>query len=191
MNNNYIFMHHFLLYLNIMETIINNNNISDSNKIFFKNLRDYIEIPLYFYGSIQRFDYINGKSDIDICIFSDNEISTINKLSFFLLIPKYEFKKFVYSQNNIQIYGYKLKYKNEVKNLKIEFLIYNNKFKNFVLDDKKKHIFMPFYISFLLYLLKNIYYYTNFISKDSYWIYKRFIINNLNGDYDKKFVLLD
>lgn len=173
-----------------MEIIIN-NNLSVETKIFFKNLKDYIEHPLYFYGSIQRFDYIEGKSDIDVCIFSDNEISTINKLSFFLSVPKNNFIKFVYSQNNIQIYGYKYKYEDKTKNLKIEFVIYNDKFKEFVLDDKMKHIIMPFYISFLLYILKIIYYYTSFLSKANYWKLKRLLINNLYGDYDKKFVLLD
>ena len=46
------------------------NNISQDKKIFLKKLEQYIENKLYFFGSIQRLDYFEDKSDIDVCIFT-------------------------------------------------------------------------------------------------------------------------
>ena len=65
-----------------METTI--NELTPYEKDFFTNLRNYIDKPLYFYGSIQRNDYFPGKSDIDIAIFTDNETSTIFLLGNYL-----------------------------------------------------------------------------------------------------------
>ena len=42
-------------------------------KDFFKRLENYLDDELYFYGSVNRSDYIHGKSDIDVAIFTDNE----------------------------------------------------------------------------------------------------------------------
>ena len=43
-------------------------------------MQEYLDTKLYFYGSVQRNDYIDNVSDIDICIFSDNIDSTILKV---------------------------------------------------------------------------------------------------------------
>lgn len=64
------------------------NKLPDSTTNFLNNLSEYLQTPLYFYGSIQRYDYFPGKSDIDIDIFTDNEKSTISKLSNYLQIDK-------------------------------------------------------------------------------------------------------
>ena len=56
------------------------NNLTQNEEVFFENLSLYIDKEIYFYGSIWRHDYIKGKSDIDIDIFTDNESSTIQKL---------------------------------------------------------------------------------------------------------------
>ena len=53
------------------------NKLTPYEQSFFDNLRNYIEKPIYFYGSIQRDDYFPQMSDIDIDIFSDNEHSTV------------------------------------------------------------------------------------------------------------------
>ena len=79
------------------------NRLTNNETIFFENLSQFIDKELYFYGSIQRPDYVKGKSDIDIDIFTDNESSTIQKLSSFLDIKKYDFTKIVYKINNEMI----------------------------------------------------------------------------------------
>ena len=57
-----------------------NKKLTDKQREFFNNLSIYIDKPIYFYGSIYRVDYLPGKSDIDIDIFTDNESSTIQIL---------------------------------------------------------------------------------------------------------------
>jgi len=64
------------------------NKLPDTTNHFLTNLSDYLQTPLYFYGSIQRYDYYHGHSDIDIDIFTPNEKSTINTLSNYLQIDK-------------------------------------------------------------------------------------------------------
>ena len=63
---------------------IPNKKLTENQKQFFDNLSIFINKPVYFYGSINRPDYIPGKSDIDIDIFADNENSTTQLLSNFL-----------------------------------------------------------------------------------------------------------
>jgi preprotein translocase subunit SecE len=76
------------------------NKIPDSTNNFLNNLSEYLQTQLYFYGSVQRYDYFPGNSDIDIDIFTDNEKSTINKLSNFLQINKTEFKKIIWKKRD-------------------------------------------------------------------------------------------
>ena len=74
-----------------METIPPNNNLSEYASDFFNRLRDFLHTKIYFYGSILRPDYLQGKSDIDVDIFTENEARTISQMSAFLHIPKKKF----------------------------------------------------------------------------------------------------
>ena len=58
-------------------------------KNFFIDLQNYLDTELYFYGSVNRSDYVHGKSDIDVAIFTDNEYSTISKLQHFLHVKRF------------------------------------------------------------------------------------------------------
>ena len=75
------------------------NKLPDKTNYFLTNLSDYLQTPLYFYGSIQRYDYYHGHSDIDIDIFTNNEKSTINTLSNYLQIDKKKFKKIIWQND--------------------------------------------------------------------------------------------
>ena len=55
---------------------ITKNKLTSYEKDFFDKLKNQINKPIYFYGSIQRDDYFPQSSDIDINIFSDNIFST-------------------------------------------------------------------------------------------------------------------
>ena len=68
------------------------NKLTFNQYDFFQKLRNYINKPIYFYGSIQRNDYFPGKSDLDVDIFTDNESSTIYALGNFLNLTKNDFK---------------------------------------------------------------------------------------------------
>ena len=60
---------------------INHKKLTQPQRDMLNKISIYIDKPIYIYGSINRFDYIPNKSDIDIDIFTENESSTINILS--------------------------------------------------------------------------------------------------------------
>jgi len=156
------------------------NKLPDTTNHFLTNLSDYLQTPLYFYGSIQRYDYFPGKSDIDIDIFTDNEKSTINTLSNYLQIDKKQFKKVIWQNDKKRmIYGYKKYYTNELLDIKIEFAIYNEKYKKDVLESHEYKTNLPLHIVVLLYLLKFVYYKLHMIDSKMYRKYKGYILNDL------------
>ena len=57
------------------------NKLTQTQYEFFYELKEYIELPIYFIGSIIRYDYYKGYSDLDVMIFSPNINSTKLKIS--------------------------------------------------------------------------------------------------------------
>ena len=104
------------------------NDFPSDVKKFFINLQKYVDTDLYFYGSVNRPDYVHGKSDIDVAIFTDNEYSIITKLQHFLHVKRNAFDKVVWKLEGKMVYGYKIKC-DEYTNIKCEIAIYNNNFK--------------------------------------------------------------
>jgi predicted nucleotidyltransferase len=147
-------------------------------KDFFYKLGEYLDTELYFYGSVNRPDYVHNKSDIDIAIFTDNENSIISKLQHFLHVKRNAFDKVVWKLEGNVVYGYKIKCEKYI-DIKCEIAIYNNEFKNILLNDMKKYNSVPIYIAFLLFILKTIYYTFPLISFETYSKYKRIIFNNI------------
>lgn len=167
------------------------NKLSDTTNNFLTNLSDYLQTPLYFYGSVQRYDFFPEHSDIDIDIFTPNEKSTVNTLSNYLQIDKKEFKKVIWQNDKKHmIYGYKKYYKNESLNLKIEFAIYNEKYKNDVLESHEYKTNLPLYIVILLYLLKFVYYKLHMIDSKIYRKYKHYILTDLINYKNHIFVVI-
>jgi hypothetical protein len=164
------------------------NTLTLEQKAFFDRLRNYINKPIYFYGSIQRNDYFPGKSDFDVDIFTDNESSTIYALCNFLNLNKSDFKKSVYKVNNTVIYGYKVKYKDEENKIKMEMGLYNEKFKSIVMKDHLKDFDLPFHISIFLVFIKFLFYNLQIISKETYKRLKRLIMNEND---ELKFIVVD
>jgi len=159
------------------------NNILPNNiNVFFKELSDYIDRPLYFYGSVQRNDYFPGDSDIDVDIFTDNQTSIISKMQQFLSVKKKKFKKIIWRLNNVVAFGYKLMYKDIEMNIAVEFSIYDENIKKYILEEHNKKIVLPFYISWLLFILKVIYYKLHLMNRDYY----RYLKKNLLAVVDKK-----
>ena len=107
------------------------NKLTNQQQKFLDGLSDYLDIKLLYYGSVQRYDYVDGKSDIDTDIFTDNEESTIAKIQHYLHVEKKDFKKIIWNINNKIVRGYKIKYKNSF--IELEISIYNNIYKPIVL----------------------------------------------------------
>ena len=166
------------------------NDLTPNAKKFFHNLSEYLETKMLYYGSIQRSDYVPGKSDIDVDIFTDNEYSLMSKMQHYLHLSKSKFKKVVYIIDNKTTNGYKVKYTNKAEQLKVEFAIYNEKFKDIIIKEHTRKMSLPLYISILLCILKTFYYKIPILSKSIYINTKNRILDSINNP-DTKFIVLD
>ena len=174
-----------------METI--KNKIPDTTKQFFDELSEYLNTKLLFFGSVQRSDYFPGESDIDVDIFTDNENQTITKLQHFLHVKRKDFKKFVWrlNHNNTIAYGHKIFYKNKEEGIFVEFSIYNEKYKPGILKEHLMKTELPFYASFLLIMLKFLYYNLKIVDKNTFTYWKKKILSVGIGLPDDQFVVLE
>lgn len=169
------------------------NKLSPYEKDFFNRLKLHIDKPIYFYGSIQRNDYFPQLSDIDIDIFTDNTESTISVLNNFLNIDKYSFKKSYYKMNktNLVIPGYKYKYIDVSNSLTVEMSVYDEKYKEEILAEHISKFNLPFYISFILIILKILHYNLGILPIYYYSLFKKYITNNLYDGNNAEFFVFD
>ena len=157
------------------------HKLPENMQIFLTNLKEYIELPLYFYGSIQRYDYFSG-SDIDIDIFTDNEDSTIEKLSHYLDIDKHKFDKTLIQYGNTDIaYGHKIMHKSDKLSLPIEFCVYNNKYKQVVLRENTSKNELPLYVTASLIILKYLFYTLKAVNSKTYIYVKKHLLSTCIG----------
>lgn len=173
-----------------METI--KNKLTPFEYDFFNKLRNYIDKPIYFYGSIQRADYFPQKSDIDIDIFSNNVGSTLQLLQNFLNMNKGAFKRSIYKMDktNIVIPGYKSKYADIDNNLTVEIAVYEEKYKDEILREHQSKFTVPFYITLLLVVLK-IFHYNLGILPIFYYSKCKKYLTNLYDNNKAEFVIID
>jgi hypothetical protein len=186
-----------------METV--KNDLPIEVKMFFNELKQYIDKPLYFYGSIQRNDYLPNHSDIDIDIFSDNINSTLTKLQYFLRVKKSKFKKIIWKQSEKEgqrqgqgqdeglIYGYKIFYKNnQLGNFHFssEISIYDIHYKSAVLSQHRKKMNIPFYISWLLIFVKFLFYNIHIINYNTYKNIKHYLLSKGIGILPDHFITI-
>jgi len=149
------------------------HKFSENTKFFLKHLEETLNHKLYFFGSSVRLDYIQD-CDIDVAIFTDNIPSLITKING-LLNTENNFKKTAHVTNNQLVTGYKLIYVNN--DINIELVIYDNKFKNIMLNFYESSFNMPIIISIILLILKYIKKF-NILTKKMYFKIKKFLINN-------------
>ena len=169
------------------------NEMPPYAKNFFNKLSNYLDTKIYFYGSIQRNDYFPKHSDIDSDIFTHNEISTMSQIAHFLEIKKSEFRKFVFNlhKTNKIVYGYKLKYEDPANKFSTEISIYNEKDKTAILKEHNYKRELPFYISWLLIIVKFFYYNLQIMPKPFYYDCKKFLMNYMIEGQDTEFVIID
>jgi len=167
------------------------NKLPENIQKFMNKLKKYIDIPIYYYGSVQRYDYFLNKSDIDICLFTDNLQTLINQLHHFLHLKKEKFKKIFWKYDNKLISGYKTFYVNEKLNLKLEISIYNKKYKKSVLKDINYPINnLPFYIIIMLIILKILAYNLNLLPYPIYRTCKNNLLNYILNKLDSNYTIL-
>ena len=169
------------------------NELTEYEQQFFFNLKNYIDKPIYFYGSIQRGDYFPQSSDIDVDIFTDNVNSTLHLLQNYLRILKTDCKNTIYKMNetNQIIPGYKIKYEDEIHNLHVEFSLYNEKYKKEILEEHNSKNNLPSYLITILIFLKLLYYKFGMLTEKYYDIIKKFVCNYCYDNNTAEFVKLD
>jgi predicted nucleotidyltransferase len=159
------------------------NKIPDDIQNVINKFKKYIDTKIYYYGSIQRNDYFINNSDIDILIFTDNTEAMIHKVSHYFHIKKNKIRKIVWNYNNKLIQAYKVMYYSNNPNFRLEIIISDENYKKYILDYQRMPIVnMTFYISFLLILLKCLYYNLQILPTSYYKYYKSIIFNHIRGE---------
>lgn len=164
------------------------NDLPNNIKVFFTNLKNYLETDLFFYGSVTRGDYIPGKSDIDLAIFTDNVESILSKLQHFLKIKRNEIDTVLWKLNGKMIYGYKVK----IDDINAEIAVYNDEYKDILVDEFNRPITNKTLLTtVLLLLLKLFYYQIPLLPKKMYIESKRYVLNEMMGKKESVFFLMD
>lgn len=168
------------------------NIMPEYNNIFFDKLKNHLDTKIYFFGSVQRDDYFPKSSDIDVAIFSDNISSTIFQLQTFLHKDHNDFKKFVWRLNydNSLVKGYKIMYNEYEHNLAAEIAIYDEKYKNGILQEHNAKRVLPFYATCALVIIKYLFYTLNIMPKEWYTYLKNIILTKFIFLKEDDFVTL-
>ena len=172
------------------------NKLSPYETIFFNKLSNYLDTKLYYFGSIQRYDYFPGVSDIDVDIFTDNVSRTISQIQNYLHINKKTTNKFIYKIDKedskyIIVNGHKIKYEDPEKSLKVEFSIYDEKFKELILKEHNRKQHLPFFVTFFLVIIKYLYYIFCILPKNVYNYLKNFLMDICVDGKEAEFIVLD
>jgi len=146
---------------------------------FFTKLENYMDTPLYYFGSIRRYDYYPNDSDIDAILFTNNEASSLAKLQNWFHVSKNDFKQIVnYLPTSKRIaHGYKLTYANKIHNVSADILIYNVKDEVYIKQDCQSKIDLPFFILIMLIILKTLYHQLGILSLSKYRYLKRILMD--------------
>jgi predicted nucleotidyltransferase len=175
------------------------NRITERNYHFLKKFENYIGVKLIFFGSVKRCDYFEENSDIDIAIISDNVQDTLTKIKFFLDLNNSKirkiFQKFPNNNNDKNksiVYGYKTNYNDYCNNLSLEIILYDEKYRNQVMESVNNINNFPFYITYFLILIKLFYYKFNLISSETYKWFKNILMENyLNQDLHDNLIAIE
>ena len=169
------------------------DKLSDYDYKFLTNLQRYIDTELIFFGSIQRCDFFMGKSDIDIAIITDNVESVKKKLQNYLNIGKSKIKRSMQRISTTEnvIYGYKINYDDEVNHLYLEIIIYDEQYRNIIMNNIERTTNLPLFITVIYLILKFLTYYIPVLSSDCLKYCKNIVLNTyLKGPLDKNLITL-
>lgn len=168
------------------------NELPTYSASFFNKLGIFLDTKLFYFGSVQRGDYFPKSSDIDVAIFTNNVNSIVAKMQSFLNVSRNDFKNFVWrlNSNNVLVNGYKIMYKEPENDFIAEFSIYDEKHKNDVLFEHNDKRDLPFYATFVLVIIKYLFYTLAIIPPSIYIKCKKFILSSFIGKREDNFVII-
>ena len=150
------------------------HNLNKNEYDFFLKLSEDLDLPLFFIGSITRFDFIKGKSDFDIEVVSDNITSTKIKIEHLFSYYKKKGNRFIILKfNNISVSGYKYFLKNKEKNIFFDFSIYKKECQRLLIHSRNIQINIPFSLVSVLIIIKYLHYYLHIINHNTYSYLKK------------------
>lgn len=169
------------------------NPLSLQEEVFLKGAQSQINLPFYYFGSIQRQDYLPGYSDIDVDIFTPNVEDSLKKIEDYCrqLSPERirSPKKIVWKlQSGRIVYGRKYHYRDSSVN--VEFSIYPSQYQSAVLHDHLLKMDLPWYCILLLLIWKTFFYQLPLFSLDTYRWLKKKTMTFCVGLPDETFVTL-
>ena len=89
------------------------------------------------------------------------------------------------------IYGYKINYDDEEHGLYLEIIIYDEEYRNIIMNNIERTTNLPFYITIIYFILKALTYYLQILSSDSLKYCKNFVLNTyLEGPLSKNLITL-
>jgi len=158
------------------------DKLSNDQYLYFLELQEKIDLPLYFMGSITRSDYIKGKSDLDIEVFTDNIASTKEKLNY--LFNYYETQEenmvIIFKIKDVPFSAYK--YKVNQSGIQFDLTLYKKESKKTILHYRNLEINVPFIISAFLIIIKFFHYRLNIINDRNYYLIKKNLWELYNND---------
>jgi hypothetical protein len=158
------------------------DKLSNDQYLYFLELQEKLDLPLFFMGSITRMDYIKGKSDLDIEIFTDNVASTKEKLNY--LFNYYETQKeniiIIFKIKDVPFSGYK--YTVNQAGIQFDLTLYKKESQKTILYYRTREINVPFTISALLIIIKFLHYSLNIINNRNYYLIKKNVWELYNND---------
>jgi len=164
------------------------NPLTIHQSMFFNNLRSILPEKIYFYGSILRNDYLPGLSDIDALYFTKDALKdTVKNIVRFLsqdpTVTRLQQVRFLYHSFGTKkvISGYKIKYTNLSKALIVEISLYDDNYKDLILEEQMKKVNLPFYVVWGLLILKILAYKYHFLPENTFRMLKDRIFINMSG----------
>jgi hypothetical protein len=150
------------------------DKLSKEQYSYFLELQEKIELPLFFIGSITRFDYVKGKSDIDIQVFSDNIKSTKIKIEclFNYYSKKDENKLIVFKIDNVPFSCYKYSHSIHGKDNRFDLTLYKKICQPELLYNRNIETNLNFIATTFFYILKFLHYDLNITGDKNYFYLK-------------------
>jgi len=154
------------------------DRLGEDKYSFFRDLQNYLDTELIFFGSIKRVDFFKNSSDVDIIIITDNVVSILSKVQNYLQIDKTTIQK-IYQQHSVYdkgiVSGYKIKCDDKKNNIEFDLLIYDEKYRKQVMKNINDINSLPLYMIIVLYILKSLHYTLYLIPKSVYVYLKCFV----------------
>ncbi len=169
--------------------------LAESQHLFLQRMKTYLQLPLYYYGSVQRADYFAEESDIDVAIFSPTPESTLQRLVGFLHLSRADMKPFFWKLDvaPITVRGHKFAVQRPDDGIACDICVYDLSAKDMLLREYQDKIDLPAWAIVALCIVKWLFYHLSVLSLDSYKNWKKKIMATATGgSYGQQhFVLLE